>query len=144
MLALEQQQSLESQIIAVISKFIPEGYKINFCLTREETTTQQKLAEIIRGAVCNYFDLSITQLQRRTRKGEIVLARKFVCYFLKEYTSLNLTDIAKYSGYSDDNDSVHANAIHNISTLRNWIKTDETIAFQFSQISQILKTNIAA
>ena len=54
------------------------------------------------------------------RKKQIVECRHAVCYLIRTYTQLSLTDIARVLGRTE-----HTTVINAITNVRNWIETDE-------------------
>lgn len=139
MLALESIETIESQIFAIISKFVPEGYRLNFSFTKEDKVLNDfDLADLIRREICNYFDISINDLSKKSRETQLVIARKFVCLFLRERTVLNLKEIATYAGYRCEDDKKHSNAIHCLNSLKDWLHTDEKIKNHYKQITENL------
>jgi chromosomal replication initiator protein len=44
-------------------------------------------------SVCEYFNLTLKQITRKTRKREICVPRQIVCYFARDKTALPLNEI---------------------------------------------------
>ena len=76
-------------------------------------------SDCIMKIVCNYYKLSPEQLKRRTRKREIVDARKVYIYFIHQYCypKKSLKQIAVLAGYTSKGS--HATALHHVKEVKN-------------------------
>ena len=89
--------------------------------------------EYIQEIVSEYFQLSIEELQSKTRKRHVVQARQLAMFFAKKYTKLTLANIGKSIGKRD-----HATVLHACKTVDNLNETDK----QFRKFLSDLTTKI--
>ena len=89
--------------------------------------------EYIQEIVSEYFQLSIEELQSKTRKRHVVQARQLAMFFAKKYTKLSLANIVKSIGKRD-----HATVLHACKTVDNLNETDK----QFRKFLSDLTTKI--
>lgn len=89
--------------------------------------------ECIQEIVSEYFQLSIEELQSKTRKRHVVQARQLAMFFAKKYTKLSLANIGKSIGKRD-----HATVLHACKTVDNLNETDK----QFRKFLSDLTTKI--
>ncbi|MFC2653088.1 MAG: chromosomal replication initiator protein DnaA [Capnocytophaga gingivalis] len=89
--------------------------------------------EYIQEIVSEYFQLSIEELQSKTRKRHVVQARQLAMFFAKKYTKLSLANIGKSIGKRD-----HATVLHACKTVDNRNETDK----QFRKFLSDLTTKI--
>lgn len=89
--------------------------------------------EYIQEIVSEYFQLSIEELQSKTRKRHVVQARQLAMFFAKKYTKLSLANIGKSIGKRD-----HATVLHACKTVDNLNETDK----QFRKFLSDLTTKI--
>lgn len=89
--------------------------------------------EYIQEIVSEYFQLSIEELQSKTRKRHVVQARQLAMFFAKKYTKLSLANIGKSIGKRD-----HATVLHACKTVDNLKETDK----QFRKFLSDLTTKI--
>lgn len=66
--------------------------------------------------------VTLTQLQGKSRKREVVRARYLIFLCLFRYTSLTLTTIGKIMGGKD-----HTTVIHGLNTVMDWLETDDEL-----------------
>ena len=140
---LERVKAIESEIKEYASFLLPKGFKVSIIIEEVSKVTDEEKAVQIVNEVCEYYNLKPEDLKRKRRTTELVKARKFVCYLIKEYTRLSLRQMAGYAGYrSPDNN--HTNALHAINSLQNWIDTDVAIKSDYVTLKSILrnKSNI--
>ena len=89
--------------------------------------------EYIQEIVSEYFQLSIEELQSKTRKRHVVQARQLAMFFAKKYTKLSLANIGKSIGKRD-----HATVLHACKTVDNLNETHK----QFRKFLSDLTTKI--
>jgi len=78
--------------------------------------------------VCDIFNEDILI---KSRRQNIVFARKAAAYILKKYTSLSLIEIASYIGVND-----HTTVLYNIKTAINLMETEEWYLLKIKEIEQ--------
>jgi len=91
--------------------------------------------EYIQEIVSEYFQLSIEELQSKTRKRHVVQARQLAMFFAKKYTKLSLANIGKSIGKRD-----HATVLHACKTVDNLNETDKQFRKFLSDLTTKKKT----
>ena len=90
--------------------------------------------DFIQEIVSEYFQISIEELQSKTRKRHVVQARQLAMFFAKKYTKLSLANIGKYIGKRD-----HATVLHACKTVDNLNETDKQFRKFFSDLTTKIK-----
>jgi chromosomal replication initiator protein len=67
--------------------------------------------EHIRQVVCDYFHVSPTLIQEKTRKREVVIVRQVAMYFAKDYTNASLAYIGNQLGKKDHTTVLYAHKV---------------------------------
>lgn len=70
--------------------------------------------------VCDHFDLSKMQIKEKTRKSEIVVARRFAAYFLHTKLNISYKRISLYLGLKE-----HSTALRAVNEIKNNNKTEK-------------------
>tara|TARA_R110001599_G_scaffold73906_2_gene204223 strand:- start:3598 stop:3993 length:396 start_codon:yes stop_codon:yes gene_type:complete len=80
--------------------------------------TPEKCENLIR-LVFNYFEVPTEMMKSKSRKREIIVARQFASFFLKqEFQRLSLQKIADYFGQH------HSSIVHSIKQINNLVEYD--------------------
>ena len=90
--------------------------------------------EYIQEIVSEYFQLTVEELQSKTRKRHVVQARQLAMFFAKKYTKLSLANIGKYIGKRD-----HATVLHAWKTVDNLNETDKQFRKFLSDLTLKIK-----
>lgn len=86
----------------------------------------------IQDIVAKYFDISIQDLQSKTRKRHIVQARQLAMSLTRKYCSkISLVDIGKRIGGRN-----HATVLHAIKTVDDLVETDKEFKKYFSDLTK--------
>lgn len=80
------------------------------------------------GVVEDYFE---TVIKIKSRKSNIIFARKAAAYILKKYTKLSLIEISQHIGVND-----HSTVLYNIRKCRDLIDTEDWYAEKILSIEQ--------
>ena len=86
--------------------------------------------EYIQEIVSEYFQLTVEELQSKTRKRHVVQARQLAMFFAKKYTKLSLANIGKLIGKRD-----HATVLHACKTVDNLNETDKQFRKFFADLT---------
>ena len=86
--------------------------------------------EYIQEIVSEYFQLTVEELQSKTRKRHVVQARQLAMFFAKKYTKLSLANIGKLIGKRD-----HATVLHACKTVDNLNETDKQFRKFFTDLT---------
>lgn len=96
-------------------------------------TAKWKKPEMIKKAVCHYFNLTEEQMFNRSRRAKYIEPRRVCVYLLRSLTKLSLKEIAEEcGGYT------HANIIHLVRTCRNLVDTEPEIRNQVHRIHELI------
>ena len=132
-------RELEGALISLIA---------NATLAHKEITVElaEKITEKIVGeqqnditidkvqkVVCDYFNISRTDLVSKTRKRQIVQARQIAMYMSRSLINCSLSTIGAEIGGKD-----HATVLHACSTVNDLMATDKTFRQYVADIEKIL------
>lgn len=76
-------------------------------------------------------DLFEADISVKSRRQNVIFARKACAYILKKYTKLSLNEIAKFIGVGD-----HTTVIYNIKTAENLMSTEEWYKEKIAEIEK--------
>lgn len=96
---------------------------------------QRLTAADVLGAVVRHYNVSVKDLQGRSRTRDIVAPRQAAMYLLREETGLSLVDIGQQLGNRD-----HTTVMHGIAKVEREIETDPLVRQQLMQIREALYT----
>jgi len=91
-------------------------------------------AHKIRKIVADYYDVGVWQLDHKTRKREIVIARHTAQQLIKTHTNLSLKHTGGLFGGRD-----HSTVISAMYAVQNLIDTDKGFAQQYNEILEKLE-----
>ncbi len=97
---------------------------------REKTLSISDIQE----KVCDYYKLSVNEIQTKSRKRDVVQARQIAMYLARKYTKNSLTVIGEQIGNRD-----HATVLHAVKTVMDLCETDREIRESVSTIEKELK-----
>lgn len=79
--------------------------------------TEKEKVRIILNIVCSYFDISIKELNSKSRKREVVRPRQVFHYLARTHTKMSFNEIGRFSErYHVFN---HATVLHSSNTVHN-------------------------
>ena len=119
-------RELEGALISLLAQSSLNKKAITLELAKQmidkfvKNTAREVSIDYIQKVVCDYFDLPIELLKSKTRKREVVQARKIAMYFAKKMTKSSLANIGMHCGGKD-----HATVLHACKTVNNLIDTDK-------------------
>lgn len=90
--------------------------------------------DYIQRVVSDYFQISIEELQSKTRKRHVVQARQLAMFFSKKYTKTSLASIGDQIGKRD-----HATVLHACKTVDDLNETDKQFQKYFSDLTKKIK-----
>lgn len=138
-MTLEAKYSIEANIMSAIQNLIPEGFSFSFSLFHQsQNITQSQIAEQIQTIVLQYFEMSKEQLLSKGKAGKKPLVRKFICKFLRQYTTLSLKAISTFTHPKED----HSTVIDSIDVLNNWLQVDEEIITMHNELNHFILSQI--
>ncbi len=99
------------------------------------------IPELVFTTVSKYLDIPVEQIKNKSRKNDIVYARKLCVFLIRKYTTLSLKDIGEYFiGTLTD----HTSVLHCQRFIQNQISgkfVNQEIFHDLQIISSILKNN---
>ena len=84
--------------------------------------------DVIIGAVCDHFDITMSDIKGPSRKNRIVIPRMLSMYLLREKTLLTLAEVGEVFGRH------HTTAISAITASRNLLQTDKDVNDQYQKL----------
>ena len=78
--------------------------------------TERQKAMAILTEVCRHYDVSVHDVMGKCRRGEYIFPRHFAMYYVRQYTSLSLSEIGRMVGKD------HATVLHSIRTVNDLIE----------------------
>lgn len=91
---------------------------------------------LIIDTVCAYYKMTRLRLMSKSRRREVVDARKIVCKLLKEHTVLTLKSIGEFFGQD------HTTVLHAIQRLIFLMETRDYIREDYNNISLLAQHKI--
>lgn len=133
-------RELDGVIASILAQSMYLNAPINIELASrivsEMVTFREKTLSIsdIQEKVCDYYKLSVTEIQTKSRKRDVVQARQIAMYLARKYTKSSLTVIGEQIGNRD-----HATVLHAVKTVMDLCETDREIRESVSTIEKELK-----
>jgi len=87
----------------------------------------------IMGIVSNYTGITIDEIESKSRKRELVMARFFCFKLIHKHSNLTLTVIGRKVGRRD-----HSTVIYGIRSIEDIIETDPKIKKQFNELETLV------
>lgn len=102
--------------------------------------TDIHIAYIIKRTICEYYDITIEDIEGRSRKGEIAKARHTAIKLTKEFTSaMPLKSIGKEYGGRD-----HTTVLHSIGSYNNLYDTEANTRTNYHKLKELITSKIDA
>lgn len=133
-------RELEGAIISIIAQSSFNKKTITLDLAKQmidkfvKTNSKEISIDYIEKVICDYFNISLDQLNSKTRKREIVQARQLAMYFAKKLTKASLANIGMHCGNKD-----HATVLHACRTVNNLIDTDKHFRIYVEELDKKIK-----
>lgn len=131
-------RQIESAILAIRARSVLMGGEIEMALIREvvegivgapKNLTTTTIAEFVSGQ----FNVSVQDMQSRTRKKAIVFPRQVAMYLSRTHTEQSLADIGKVFGRD------HATVLHAIKVVSDRIMRDLSVSAQVELLHKKVK-----
>jgi len=87
----------------------------------------------IKKTICNYFNLGINDINGKSRKRKLVIARQLMHYFARKNTTHSLKEIGFHCGNRD-----HATVMYSYKTILNDIIYDDEVRYHHNQLIDLL------
>jgi len=133
-------RELEGVIISLLAQSTLTKAEINVELARKVISKSINVAEkvinvmSIQEAVCGYYNLSIRDIQTKSRKREVVQARQIAMYLARKHTKNSLSSIGEQIGNRD-----HATVLHACKTITDLLDIDKGMRQSVDTIENALK-----
>ncbi len=131
-------RKIESALIAVRAKARLTGGHVDIDLVKEVVSSivgvsQALTASTICELVSGQFNVSIQDLQSRSRKKSITFPRQIAMYLARKYTEESLADIGR--AFNRD----HSTVLHSIKVVANQLARDNSVSGQLEILSNKVK-----
>jgi chromosomal replication initiator protein len=136
----ENVRELEGIMISILAQSTLTNVEINMELAHKVVGKSINIAEktititSIQEAVCDYYNLSIKDIQTKSRKREVVQARQIAMYLARKYTKNSLSSIGEQIGNRD-----HATVLHACKTIGDLLYIDKSMKQSVDVIENSLK-----
>ena len=90
-------------------------------------------AQLIMKTVADYYDISVEDLTRQTRRREYAVPRQYAMYLTRELTDMSLPQIGQAFGGRD-----HSTVLHACNTVDKNAKTNQSIASVVEDIKNLV------
>lgn len=131
-------RKIESALIAVRAKARLTGGHVDLDLVREVVASIVGVSQVLSAAaicelVSGQFNVSIQDLQSRSRKKTITFPRQIAMYLARKYTEESLADIGRT--FNRD----HSTVLHSIKVVSNQLLRDNSVSAQLEILSNKVK-----
>lgn len=133
-------RELEGALISILAKVTFDRKPLNIDLAKEIVygnglrTKGPSNVDDIKEAVSEHFKITIEQIESKSRKHEITLARQMSIYLTKQLTELSLKTIGANFGGRD-----HSTVLHSCQAIENYLITDKSIKNAYEILINKLK-----
>ncbi|MCK4288594.1 MAG: chromosomal replication initiator protein DnaA, partial [Bacteroidales bacterium] len=133
-------RELEGALISILAQSSLNKKVITIDLAKQmidkfvKNTLREISIDFIQKVVCDYFNISLENINSKTRKREIVQARQLAMYFSKKHTKSSLATIGIHCGNKD-----HATVLHACKTVNNLIETDKQFRVYVEELDKKIK-----
>lgn len=113
---------------------LEEIRKINYLLGASNKYYSQNdfIISDIKNILCEFFEVTICEIEGKSRKPNIVEPRQIGIYFVRLKTKLSLAACGGEFGKD------HATAIHSIKTVNNFIETEPDFKLKIDELNDRL------
>jgi chromosomal replication initiator protein len=135
-------RELEGILNSILAQSILNKRTITLDLARDMIdkfvrNSQKEISiDYIKNIVCDYFQITVDEINSKTRKREIVQARQLAMYFSKKHTKCSLANIGMQCGNKD-----HATVLHAYRTVTDLLDTDKQFKVWVDEIDKKLKVS---
>lgn len=131
-------RKIESALIAVRAKARLTGGHVDLDLVREVVASIVGVNQVLSAAaiselVSGQFNVSVQDLQSRSRKKAITFPRQIAMYLARKYTKESLADIGRT--FNRD----HSTVLHSIKVVSNQLLRDNSVSAQLEILSNKVK-----
>ena len=133
-------RELEGMLNSILAQSILNKRTITLDLARDMTdkfvrsSAKEISIDYIKNIVCDYFSITVDEINSKTRKREIVQARQLAMYFSKKHTKASLANIGMQCGNKD-----HATVLHAYRTVTDLLDTDKQFKIYVEELEKKIK-----
>ncbi|MDR2908207.1 MAG: chromosomal replication initiator protein DnaA [Bacteroidales bacterium] len=133
-------RELEGVLNSILAQSILNKKTITLDLARTmvdkfvRNSAKEVTIDYIKNIVCDYFQISVDDINSKTRKRDIVQARQLAMYFSKVHTKMSLANIGIQCGNKD-----HATVLHAYRTVIDLLDTDKNFKTHVEEIEKKIK-----
>ncbi|MCL2027452.1 MAG: chromosomal replication initiator protein DnaA [Bacteroidales bacterium] len=133
-------RELEGILNSILAQSILNKRTITLDLARDmidkfvRNSAKEISIDYIKNIVCDYFQITVDEINSRTRKREIVQARQLAMYFSKKHTKCSLANIGVQCGNKD-----HATVLHAYRTVTDLLDTDKQFKVYVEDLEKKIK-----
>ena len=130
-------RELEGIMISLVAQSSLNKKTITLDLTKQiidrfiRNSVKEVSVEYIVNVVCEYFGISIDQMESNSRKQQVVQARQVAMFLSKKFSSVSLNSIGMQCGKKD-----HATVSHACKTIANRLDTDKQFKATLAEIEK--------
>ncbi len=141
----ENIRELEGVLISLIAQSSLNRKEVDLTLAKEviqKFVTQLNSGvsiESIQELVAKTFDIPVDQLNGKSRKRGVVIARQLSMYLAKNYTNKSLKVIGDYFGGKD-----HSTVIYSCKAIQDMLDTDPKFRIKVNEIEREVKISLNA
>ncbi len=133
-------RELEGVLNSILAQSILNKRTITLDLARDmidkfvRSSAKEISIDYIKNIVCDYFQITVDEINSKTRKREIVQARQLAMYFSKKHTKASLANIGMQCGNKD-----HATVLHAYRTVSDLLETDKQFKSYVEDLEKKIK-----
>lgn len=138
-------RELEGALISLIARSSLNQREIDVPLAKEviknfvQQINKEITVEYIQGLVADHFELAVENLQGKTRKRQVVIARQLSMYLAKKLTDSSLKAIGANFGGRD-----HSTVIYSCRTVQDLMETDAIFKDTVSELERKVKMSLSS
>lgn len=136
-------RELEGALVSLVARASINQREINISLAKEvvknfvKEINKEITVEYIQQLVANHFDMKVENLQGKTRKRQVVVARQLSMYLAKKLTDKSLKSIGETFGGRD-----HSTVIYSCNTVQDLMETDAIFKDTVEDLEQKLRLSM--
>lgn len=136
-------RELEGVLISLIAQSSLNKKEIDVTLAQEviqqfvNKVNKEVTIEGIQELVSENFDTSVEQLNGKSRKRNVVIARQLSMYLSKKYTKNSLKTIGEYFGGKD-----HSTVIYSCNAIKDLLETDAKFRMKVHEVERQVRVSL--
>ena len=123
---VDTDDNIKSYDKALVKKIVAD---IAFSYSYEDVSVDKIIT-----TVCSYFNVDPKEIKSNSKKQNIVQARRFIIYLIKEHIHATYVNIANYVGLK-----THSSVINNYNNIKKNLPSDQEMTSVLNNIKEIIK-----